>query len=132
MKAGSKFSCCYKHLKLRFYSSFNALNRRSYSSHSELLSVQLLQSFCLSVILYDLEVTEPQKSVLTMLNNLINRAVYEIFKVSDKDVICLIRQCLGQHDTDVLCKERHERFLRRSGLLRHAVLHSLTAQYSFL
>jgi len=39
MKAGSKFSCCYKHLKLRFYSSFNALNRRSYSSHSELLSV---------------------------------------------------------------------------------------------
>ena len=31
----------------------------------------------------------------------------------------------------VLCKERRERFLRRSGLLRHAVLHSLTAQCSF-
>ena len=31
----------------------------------------------------------------------------------------------------MLCKERHERFLRRTGLLGHAVLHSLTAQYSF-
>ena len=75
----SKFSCCYEHLKLRFYSSFNALYRRSKSSHSELVSVQLLQSFCLPVILYGLEVTEPQKSVLAMLNNLINRAVYKIF-----------------------------------------------------
>ena len=83
-------------------------------------------------ILYGLEVTEPQKSVLTMLNNVINRAVYKFLKVSDKDVICHVRQCLGLHDLDVLCKERHERFLRRTGLLRHAVLHSLTAQYSFL
>ena len=65
----------------------------------------LLQSFCLPVILYGLEVTEPHKSVLlTMLNNLINRAVYKIFKASDKDVICHIRECLGLHDIDVLCK----------------------------
>jgi len=120
-----------EHLKLRFYSSFNAVYRRSKSSHSELVSVQLLQSFCLPVILFGLEVTEPQKSVLIMLNNLINSAVYKIFKVSDKDVICHIRQCLGLHDIDVLYKERHERFLRRTGLLRHAVLHSVTGQYSF-
>jgi len=60
-----------------------------------------------------------------------SRAVYKIFKESNKDVICHIRQCLGLHDVDVLCKERHEIFLRRTGLLRYAVLHSLTAQYSF-
>jgi len=131
MKAGSKFSCCDEHLKLRFYSSFNALYRRSNSSHSELASVQLLQLFCLPVILYGSDVTQPQKSVLTVLNNFINRAVYRIYKVSDKDVICRIKQCLGLHDIDVLCKEKHERFLRKTGLLRHAVLHSLTAQYSF-
>jgi len=68
-----------------------------------------------------------------MLNHLINRDAYKIFEVSDKDVICNIRQYLGLHDVDVLCKERHERFFRRTGLLRHAaVLHSLTAQYSVL
>ena len=38
VKAGSKFSCCYELLKLRFYSSFNDLYRRSNSSHSELVS----------------------------------------------------------------------------------------------
>jgi len=54
-----------------------------------------------------------------------SRAVYKIFKESNKDVICHIRQCLGLHDIDVLCKERHEIFLRRTGLLRYAVLHSL-------
>ena len=42
-----------------------------------------------------------------------------------------IRQCLELHDIVVLCKERHERFLRRTDLLTHAVLHSLTAQYCF-
>ena len=59
----------------------------------------LLQSFCLPVILYGLEVTEPQKSVLTMLNNLINRAVHEIFNVSDTDVICYIRPVSYTHLT---------------------------------
>ena len=67
-----------------------------------------------------------------MLNNLINRAVYKIFKVSDNDVICHIRQYLGLYDIDVLCEERHERFLRRTGLLNHAVLQSLIAKYSFI
>jgi len=97
MKAGRKFSYCYEHLKLRFYSSFNALYRRSNSSHSELVYVQLLQSFCLPVILCGLEVTEPQKSVLTMLNNLINKAVYKIlqymietlFVISDSVLDCM-------------------------------------------
>jgi len=41
MNAGSKFPCCYEHLKLRFYSSFNALYRipRNKYSHSELRRV---------------------------------------------------------------------------------------------
>jgi len=46
-----------------------------------------------------------------MRNNLINSAVYRIFKVSDKDVICDVRQYLGLRDVDVLCEESHERFL---------------------
>ena len=46
-----------------------------------------------------------------MLNNLINTAAYKIFKVSDKDVIHNIRQYLRLHDLDVLCKDRHERFV---------------------
>jgi len=39
----------------------------------------------------------------------------------------LIEQYLGLHDVAVLCKKRHERFLKRTSLLRHAVLCSLRA-----
>jgi len=54
--------------------------------------------FTTPVILYGLEVTQPQKSVITMLNNLINRAVYKILKyliktlfvISDSKLDCMI------------------------------------------
>jgi len=45
-----------------------------------------------------------------------------VFIVSDSILVCMM---------DVLCKDRRERFLKRTGL-SHAVLCSLTAQYSFL
>jgi len=41
--------------------------------------------------------TNPKKSVLAMLDNLINRAVFKIFKVSEKLVIRDIRHFLGLH-----------------------------------
>jgi len=55
-----------------------------------------------------------------------NCAEFKFLK-SDKDVISNIRQYLGLHDVAVLCKERHERFLKRTSLLRHTVFCSLTA-----
>ena len=61
------------------YSSFNALYSRSKACNSELLSVELVKSFCLPVLLDEIEVTDPSKSALTVLNNLISRAVYRIF-----------------------------------------------------
>jgi len=44
------------------------------------------------------DVTDPNKSDLAMLDNLINRAVFKIFKVSEKLVIHDIRHFLGLHD----------------------------------
>jgi len=60
---------------------------RSKSSDSERVCIELMKSFCLPLILYGLEVTDPKKSVYAMLDNLINRAVIKIFKMSEKDVI---------------------------------------------
>jgi len=65
---------------MRFYGAFNALYCRTKSSNSELVCVELLKSFCLPMILYASEVTDPTKSVLAMLDNLIDRAVVKIFK----------------------------------------------------
>ena len=59
-------------------------------------------------MLHGLEVTDPKKSSFAILNNLVNRAVYKIFSVSDINVIQDIRNNLGLHDIELLCKERVE------------------------
>ena len=111
LKAGKKFSCTYDHSKLKLYSSFNALYSRSKSSNSELVSVTLVKSFCLPALLYGIEITDPSKSVLRMLNNLINRAVYRIVNVSDKDSIADIRHFVGLHDIELFHKQRIANFV---------------------
>ena len=54
---------------MRFYANFNALYCRTKSSDSELVCIELLKSFCLSMILYASEVTDPKKFDLAMLGN---------------------------------------------------------------
>ena len=49
------------------------------------------------MILYASEVTDPTKSVLAMLDNLIDRAVVKIFKISENRVIHEIRHCMMLH-----------------------------------
>ena len=84
---------------------------RSKSSNSELVSVTLVKSFCLPALLYGIEITDPSKSVLRMLNNLINRAVYRIVNVSDKDSIADIRHFVGLHDIELFHKQRIANFV---------------------
>jgi hypothetical protein len=44
--------CSFEHVHLKFDSAFNAIYRRSKSCDSELVSVELIRSFCLSLITY--------------------------------------------------------------------------------
>jgi len=74
-------------------------------------------------------VTDPKKSDLAMLDNLINRAVFKIFKVSEKLVIYDIRHFLGLHDVASLCEMRRMKFLNKIRTLTHATLQSLTRQF---
>jgi len=62
-------------------------------------------------------------------NNLINRAVFKIFKVSEKLAIRDIRHFLGLHDVTSLCEMRRLKFLNKTRTLTHAVLQSLTGQF---
>jgi len=65
------------------------------------------------IVLYGLEVTDPKKSTYTMLNNLINRAVYKIFNVSDTNVIQEVRNFLSLYNIELFCEERRSKFLKR-------------------
>ena len=68
---------------------------------------------------------------ITMLHNLINRAVYKFLKFLIKTLFVISESVLDCMTQTCCVKERRGRFLRRTGLLRHAVLHSLTAPCSF-
>ena len=62
-------------------------------SDSELVSVELMKSFCMPIVLYGLEATVPKKSTFATFNNY--RAVYRIFNVSSNNDIHEIRHYLG-------------------------------------
>jgi len=90
LKSGVKYSCSYGHLKSRFYSCFNALFSSSKASNSELVTTELLKTFCIPVLTYALEVTDPNRTVTSMLNNLINRIFIYITPI-EKYVVLLRR-----------------------------------------
>ena len=81
------------------------------------------------MILYASEVTDPMKSVLAMLDNLIDRAVVKIFKVSENRVIHEIRHFFGLHDVASLCVTRRMKFFNKTKTLMHVVLQSLSEQF---
>jgi len=66
-----------------------------------------------------------------MLNNLINRAVYRIFNVSDKDSIADIRHFVGLQDIEVLYKQRLANFVKRTSTLEHPVLQPFSSECIF-
>jgi len=72
LKCGVKYSCSYGHLKLQFYSCLNALFSGNNASNSELVTTELLKTVCIPLT-YAVEVTDPNRTVTSMLNNLINR-----------------------------------------------------------
>lgn len=122
INSGVGFACSYEHLKLKFYSSFNAVYARSKAADSEIVTVELLKSFCLPLVTYGLEVTRPTKATVTMIDNMIDRAVYKIFKVRDKSDRNEIRKYVGLQGMRELCAFRQLKFLRSLSYLDNAIL----------
>ena len=47
-----KLKCDVNHLKVKFYRAFNCVYARSNAANSELVTVQLMKSYCLPFVLY--------------------------------------------------------------------------------
>jgi len=125
LKSGVKYSCSYGHLKLRFYSCFNALFCRSKASNSELVTTELLKTVCIPMLTYALEVTDPNKTVTSMLNNLINRAICKIFNCCDSDTVNDVKHFLDVYDIRTVYQERRTAFLHKTSLLDNNVLRTV-------
>jgi hypothetical protein len=102
IRSGRKFACLFDHVKLKFYRAFNLLYARSKAANSELISVQLTKSFCLPLIMYGLEVSNPTHSSLRMLDGLVDCATRRIFNITDNDNVADTRCAIGLHSVESL------------------------------
>ena len=90
IKNGSQFHVNCDHFKRKFYRSFNAIYCKSKANNSELVSAQLMQSYCMPMIFYSIEALKLNKSVAESLDNSINMALSKIFNTYDSTIIIII------------------------------------------
>jgi len=112
IKANRKFACDFDHVKAKFYRTFNCVYAKSFTGNSELITIELLRSCCLSVLLYAIELLLPRICDINSFNNCINIAVAKIFKVSLNNVD-FIWQMTGLTSLRVLVAERRSRFFSK-------------------
>jgi hypothetical protein len=111
--AGRKFKLSYSQSKFKFYRCFNAIYSKSKCASSELVTVNLLKSFCLPIIFYGTEAINPNKSDMRMLDNLINVAICKIFSTYNREVVCDIRSGLALPNLEETVGFRSVNFLNK-------------------
>ena len=111
IKSAKHFKCTYEHVKIKFFRAFNAIYSKSKASRSELVSVELLKSYCLPTVLYATETSGPTKQDVNSLNNCINLAVMKIFGVRSTSSVTDLRLYLGLTDLHVLISNRAHKFI---------------------
>jgi len=79
-KSANEFKCLFDQAKIKFYCCFNAMYYIAKNASSELVCVHLLKTICLPVLLYAVEVIPATKSDISVLNHVIDRAVFRIFR----------------------------------------------------
>ena len=100
--------CSFEHTRLKFCSTFNAIYRQSKSADFEIVTVELIRSFCLPLITYGLEALNLCATDYLMLDNLLNNSLAKIFNTShDRIVLHDIRFYRGIPSMKALCMARH-------------------------
>jgi len=120
--------CSFEHIRLKFYSTFNAIYRRSKSADSELVTVELIRSFCLPLITYALEALNLRATDYLLLDNLLNNSLAKIFNVShDRVVLHDIRLYLGIPSMKALCMVRHMKFVKKAAYIKNVAVQTALA-----
>lgn len=112
INCGVNFKCSLDKAKCKFYSSFNAIYNKvnSYSPLSEVVLMQLVNSYCLPCVYYAIEVIAGNNKIISDLERCINIVIYKIFKVSETDNIEYIRQMFNIEKTAILVSKRIGKF----------------------
>jgi hypothetical protein len=84
--SASKFSINLKTTRTKFYRSFNALYGKVFRSNEHLI-ISLMNSFCISTVMYSLEAFMLNNTCLRSLDNLLHNAFGKVFKTFDKVIL---------------------------------------------
>ena len=74
--SAKRFKLAYDNCELKFYRCFNAIYFKSKGHNSEIMSVELLNRYCISIVLYATEAVYPDKTNVIRLDKLLDTAVY--------------------------------------------------------
>jgi hypothetical protein len=85
--SGRGFRTTFDHVKVKFYRTFNAILSKSRASNSELISVQLLKSYCLPFLTYACEALCLAKTELKSLDRCMRLSISKIFGMLSNDNI---------------------------------------------
>jgi len=105
------FNCTVDHIKVKFYRVFNCLYSRSKAAHSELVTVELMKSYCLPLILYATEVMPLSATNIRVLENCIDRALCKIFGIGDASCLLQMRIYLGLSSISNFIEVRRRNFI---------------------
>ena len=107
--------CLSEYLKLKFYRVLIVYFQQVKGANSEFTTVELLKSYCLPFLLYGFDAVTLSDANARVLDRCLDRAVYRIYGVWDKDNVSYLRTLLGLHGVSNLAKNRRAKFL--NGLL---------------
>ena len=110
LMTGTKWKLSVDHVKLNFYRVFNCIYSRCKSQNSELVTVELLKSYCLPFLLYASEAVSLSIGNIHSLDNCLNRAVHRIFNVNASDGIADIRRFIGLYKLENTIENRCAKF----------------------
>ena len=80
--AAKKLTCSFENIKMKCYRTFNAIYSRSKGVQSELVTVQLFKSYCLSFMLYVTEVIPLSEHSVKLLDFCVRQGVAKVFNLS--------------------------------------------------
>jgi exonuclease III len=109
--ASKAYSCSVDHLKIKFYRSFNCIYSRSTARNSELVTLELMKSYCLPFLLYATEAIELSSSAIRTLDNCVKRALYKIFDIGEWDSMISLRESVNLPPLYQLIEQRKLRFV---------------------
>jgi len=92
--SGRRFHTTFEHAKVKFYKTFNAILSKSRASNSELISVQLLKSYCLPFLTYAAEALCLGENDLKSLERCTRLSISKIFGMLSNDNVNIICEML--------------------------------------